>query len=603
MATPPSSPRSLSDSNLLLLEKMETPKPPDDTSSSEEESQNSSIICQIPSQDSEEFINNLLNSCYYHQDPAWLDENGKTIGIIKRIWDWFIQLLGFESDIHRKFLRLLQKINTDQTENITSPDDGLETHLVNIGLLPKYHYDKIDYTISRIFEKIYPYKVRQNQEYPSSRLQKELVTYYARFSSAMENTRKHYNQLSLEKKLSVIMPSKEELLEKKLAEKIPNGTETRVRYKGCLYNEGNTCFANAALQTFFASNFAEKIVQENYRLQRRHDEPEYIWQSRQQILDHFQLLCEIMQNPSCDQDNFRIHYLTDMIWVNISIISTSGYEVFSNTEMVIPGRQLDPDEFLKHLFKLLDIPSYPVLVIEQEEKEHIQRNNARIEINASCTQKTEVDVLSSPILSLKKIPPSVSTTMQNILDEEFTLMTSSPEERQAALNEINASTVIFTKSTKKYLGVSEESLLPQNFYIVLNRRNPDGSKNITPIQNWNKEITLCYHEYTKTQSPSTEDTYAITNKYYKITLKPVAIICHNGTLLNTSSGGHYYTYKLVVNSENPQEKVWTLFDDARSDWVDKDVTHLDNSISPGHIASHAYCILYERKKTDSLEET
>ena len=524
-------------------------------------------------------VANLLDSCYYHKDPAWLDENGKTIGIIERIWDWFIHLLGFESNIHKKFSLLMQTISQATFEE-----------------LPKYQYDKIHYTILEIFEKIYPYTAQQDKEYQPTLLQ---TTLYKDYTNFRETTHNLYEQLSFKEKLE---------------KTIPSGIETRGREKGCLYREGNTCFAIAALQTFFASSFATQLLQENYQLQRRNDEPLNIWIARQQLVDHLKILSEIMQDPiKYDIDNFPITYLLNSLWENTSLIAKSKYQIFSRKDLQLPKEQLDPGEFLQYLFELLDIkpqdPTKPTnasscWILDRENYEHIKRDNKGQEIDSTIKLKIKAMLYSPPILSLNKKPPSNTVTMQNIIDEEFTPKSSSNTLRQDALDEVKKdATVIFVKSTQKHLGIHEGFSPFNNLYIVLNRRNSNHTRNNVAIQEWNQQIKICFHECKcrlTEKDPDQEkepDQYICDSndfgKQYEAILKPVAVICHNGYLSSSSSGGHYYTYKPVVNPKKPEEKNWALFNDTEFKWVDRDITNPKDPQSPAHIASHAYCILYE----------
>jgi peptide deformylase len=349
-----------------------------------------------------------------------------------------------------------------------------------------------------------------------------------------------------------------------------------------LYNLGNTCFANASWQVLFhIPQLLAKFLYVNEDQLKITDT--YSYDHMKEVLSKANLplqknnedlathkrKCEIIQAlRSLYLCYFKPYHGPDIaredIYDNLSQLYTLINDHPLNANIILGKSQHDAHEFIQLLANLLDLDSsYGITLGDEYISTHQEKGSnpqARNEFFLSTGYFPET------------LPENISKTLQNLLNYTFAYNIDPPDLPLKDKNHRKYGLPYdeFTQSHREYLFIKNTKEIPQSILFHIQRYKNDGSKDLSSIEDFDKEVSLVFTDET--------------NNHYVQKFIPAGFICHEG---ESVQHGHY-TALVMHNNEyafyNDAQSVqkWNLLtEDARKYFQDTVyIVHLEKKGDP-----------------------
>ena len=508
-----------------------------------------------------DLVANLIESCS-DSNPVWLDQNGKVVGIIARIWDQAVYLIGLVfnkeiSKIEDNFASLCRELGKNGSE------DPREVSPVIVDLITLKKHDQAQFV--QVTNAIYNVATRiltQNSQ-----------------ASCNEHLTSMMRHLSLAE-LDVVT--------------VPANIAFAERAPGALFNlNHNTCYAIALIQ-FLANNplFNQLLA---HAVTRKPRENFIHFLIREEIQQNLRGLLAVMHQELQDEvlKNEQVYIHLYLVLQRIRFLSKE----YPRSELKIFENHEDIHDFLTFLFEILQCEDQQEYTFARGTRRQVKREagDEHLEDFTFATQPMQQPIISigerlrevakhfgTRILPI--LPPRIK--MRDLITLNFSSCSGNGQMRFEKWETNQDRVIRDIDMTREFLIAppsedEEHPNLPPHLMFHINRFSPEGIKDSTFVDLGIDRVSEADKEST-TVEIFFHDHVAPHNRKYKATYELISMACHLG---EDKGHGHYYAvaqrgaHPMIINDTSIRRQ------------RGRDIQNLGKDV---------YLVLYRLKRTELI---
>jgi len=507
-----------------------------------------------------DIVRNLYASCSDGKTPAWLDQDGRIVGIFARIIDQLRFWITGRSLLEENFVELCTRLGTTGRAE-ADPYYGLRSYSATACLADLYHITVLhadNFVLNSI--RLISMKVTSREQVHMR------DTSLGNIDRGIEAVEKHTL-----KDLSEYCVSYKKSLE------LPDNLKRAGRAPYGLYNLTNTCFANASLQFLLNMRFFNELLDHDVTQERGEELP--VFTLRREIQNNLKTLRGLLARdyqfvppreavdngdrgaPTKEQTDLEVYRELRILWGRIRCFSQ-----MRGRELQLMEEQEDAREFIALLFELLQAD-------RQERQAYHFGFGCRTQVERlpEDAERGEdfnyrQDPIHQPMITIGNSLRAIAhfyqrqgllaeegLTMQQILDVHFASWPGNETVNFAKWGNVERNIL-----RKRDFLVAGQDGPPRQFIIHLHRFPNDGArveKDSTLVDTGLRTkrdahlITLYFH-----------DPASLHRRRYKATYCMQTLACHHGQSLHQ---GHYYTAAVrdMPSPTGAREKKWMYLND------------------------------------------